>query len=192
MTGPSGPTNANNVVSDKSSGVVQPELRYLAIGRIVRAHGIRGEVSVTVLTDFPERFDSTEWVFLGNEAEADPYRLQKYRWHKKNVLLTLEGVSDRTHAEQLAGQLVQIPLEDAVPLPDGSYYLYQLVGLTVFTTAGERLGHLTDVLETGANDVLVVQNEAQQEILLPCIPDVLKSVDLSQNLITVELIDGLI
>ncbi|RME97945.1 MAG: 16S rRNA processing protein RimM [Chloroflexi bacterium] len=192
MTGPSGPTNANNVVSDKSSGVVQPELRYLAIGRIVRAHGIRGELSVAVLTDFPERFSSTEWVFVGNQTEADPYRLQKYRWHKKHVLLTLEGVSDRTHAEQLAGQLVQVPVEDAVPLPEGSYYLYQLVGLSVFTTTGERLGMLVDILETGANDVFVVQNEMQQEILLPSIPDVLKSVDLNQNRITVELIDGLI
>lgn len=192
MTGPSGPPTTNNEGSTKSSGVLQPELRYLAIGRIVRAHGIKGEVSVTVLTDFPERFGSTEWVYVGNETDADAYRLQSHRWHKNNVLLTLDGVTDRTHAQQLTGQLVQVPMADAVPLPEGSYYVYQLVGLQVFTTAGEPLGTVVDIFETGANDVLVVQNEAQQEILLPSIPDVLKSADLDQKRITVELIDGLI
>jgi 16S rRNA processing protein RimM len=76
------------------------------VGRVVRAHGLRGEVSVTLLTDFPERFETTEWVYLGNEFEATPYRLEKYRWHKQNLLLTLAGVTDRNGAEQLKGQRI--------------------------------------------------------------------------------------
>jgi 16S rRNA processing protein RimM len=169
----------------------QPELRYLAIGRVIRAHSLRGEVSVAVLTDFPERFETTEWVYLGNEFEATPYRLQSFRWHKQNVLLTLEGVTSRTQAELLQGQLVQVPLEEAVPLPDGSYYLYQLIGLRVQDTSGKFLGTIKDVLETGANDVYVVEQE-DQELLLPAIPDVVRSVDIATGIMVVHLLDGLI
>ncbi|MCL4297637.1 MAG: 16S rRNA processing protein RimM [Anaerolineae bacterium] len=191
MTGPSGPSQKNMGGDSRSSGMRQPELRYLAIGRVIRAHGLRGEVSVVVLTDFPERFETTEWVYLGNEFEAAPYRLKSFRWHKQNVLLTLEGVTNRTQAELLKGQLVQVPLEEAVTLPDGSYYLYQLIGLKVEDTSGKFLGTIKEVLETGANDVYVVEHEGQ-ELLLPAIPDVVKSVDITTGIMIVHLLDGLI
>lgn len=191
MTGPSGPSQKNMGGDSRSSGMRQPELRYLAIGRVIRAHGLRGEVSVVVLTDFPERFETTEWVYLGNEFEAAPYRLKSFRWHKQNVLLTLEGVTNRTQAELLKGQLVQVPLEEAVTLPDGSYYLYQLIGLKVEDTSGKFLGTIKEVLETGANDVYVVEHEGQ-ELLLPAIPDVVKSVDIATGIMIVHLLDGLI
>jgi 16S rRNA processing protein RimM len=191
MAGATGPTQKNARRFSRSSGGDKPELRYLAIGRVIRAHGLRGEVCVTVLTEFPERFKTTEWVHLGNQFEATPYRLESHRWHKKNVLLTLAGVTNRTQAEALKGQFVQVPLEEAVPLPEGAYYIYQLIGLEAITTTGQRLGVITDVLETGANDVYVVENN-DQEILLPAIADVIKSVDLEKGQIIVEVIDGLI
>lgn len=201
MTGSAGLTPKNTERFSGSSGGDKPELRYLAIGRVIRAHGLRGEVSVTVLTEFPERFKTTEWVYLGNQSEATPYRLESHRWHKKNILLTLAGVTNRTQAEALKDQFVQVPLEEAVPLPEGAYYFYQLIGLEVITTTGLRLGVITDILETGANDVYVVENNdvknndvknKNQEILLPAIADVVKSVDLEKGQIIVEVIDGLI
>jgi len=185
----SGLTNVGNG-PDQNSDWVEP--RYMAIGRVIRAHGIRGELSVAVLTDFPERFEATEWVYLGNEYQADRYHLENYRWHKKNVLLTLGGVTDRTQAEQLKGQLVQVPIEEAVALPEGGYYLFQLIGLRVVTTTGAFLGELTDILETKANDVLIVTDQNQKEVLLPAIPDVIRSIDLAQGQVVVEIIDGLI
>lgn len=191
MTGPAGPTQKDSGGDSGSSGVRRPELRYLAIGRIIRAHGLRGEVSAVVLTDFPERFETTEWVYLGDEFEATPYRLESYRWHKQNVLLTLTGVTDRTQAEGLRGQYVQVPIEEAVPLPEGAYYHYQLVGLQVKDTAGEALGTIKDIMETGANDVYVVDNDGQ-ELLLPAIPDVIKSIDIANGVMIVQVIDGLI
>lgn len=191
MTGPTGPVQENTGGNSGSSGERRPELRYLAVGRVVRAHGLRGEVSVTLLTDFPERFETTEWVYLGNEFEATPYRLEKYRWHKQNLLLTLTGVNDRNAAEQLKGQFVQVPIEEAVPLPDGTYYFYQLIGLRVESTEGEFLGAITEVMETGANNVYVVQQE-EREILLPAIPDVIKSIDITQGIMVVQVIEGLI
>lgn len=191
MTGPSGPNNKQGGSTKTGSGIQRPELRYLAIGRIVRAHGIRGEVSVAVLTDFPERFDTVEWVFIGDEFEAEAYRLEGFRWHKQNVLLTLQGITDRIQAQQLKGQFVQIPFDEAMPLSQGNYYLFQLVGLQVVTTQGENLGVVEDVIETGANDVYVVKTAGQKELLLPAVPDVVKSIDLEAGHITVELLEGL-
>ena len=192
MAGPMGPTSDQIKSTNPNSGLPEPEFRYLAIGRIVRAHGVRGEVSVTVLTDFPERFEQSEWLYIGNEYEADLYQLKSHRWHKQNVLLSFAGITDRNQAEKLVGQFVQIPVEDAVTLPEGSYYLYQIIGLQAVTVDGRVLGVITEVIETNANDVYVVQNKEGDDILLPAIPDVIRSIDLQQGTVTVKLIDGLI
>ena len=146
---------------------------------------------MVVLTEFPERFEITEWLYLGNQSEATPYRLESYRWHKQNILLTLAGVSNRTQAEQLRGQFVQVPIEEAMPLPEGAYYFHQLIGLEAVSTTGQRLGVVTSILETGANDVYVVENN-DREILLPVIADVVKSIDLETGQVVIEVIDGLI
>ncbi len=190
MPGPTGPTDENKAGENRNSGKRQPEFRYLAIGQIIRAHGLQGEVSIRVLTDFPERFKTTEWLYLGNENEATAYRLESFRRHQDNLLLTLAGIINRTQAETLVGQFVQIPLEEATPLPEGTYYLYQLIGLQVQTIAGETLGVISDILETGANDVYVVKQN-NQELLLPAIPEVVKQIDLTAELMVVELLDGL-
>ncbi len=189
----SGPTRPKQEVFEpkKRGADDNSELRYLAVGRIVRAHGIHGEVSMTVLTEFPERFETTEWFYLGNEFAAEPYHLKSYRWHRDNMLLTLDEVVDRTQAEQLRGLFVQVPIDEAIPLPDGSYYLYQLLGLQVVTTAGQSLGVIEDILETGANDVYVVK-DGNKEMLLPDISEVVKSIDLEKNQMIVEIIAGLI
>jgi 16S rRNA processing protein RimM len=194
MIGPTGPTTEPGRTDPdlQNSGSAEPEFLYLAIGRIVRAHGVRGEVSVQVLTDFPERFEQTEWVYIGSENEAELYRLTAHRWHKRNVLLSLDGIADRNLAERLVGQFVQVPREEAVSLPPGSYYLFQLVGLRVVTQTGEKLGVIREVLETGANDVYVVQRPDGSDLLLPAIPDVVLSVDLEQGQMLVHLLDGLL
>jgi 16S rRNA processing protein RimM len=152
---------------------------------------LRGEIVVAVLTEFPDRFAETEWVYLGNEFEAEAYRLEGHRWNKRNILLKLSGVADRTQAEQLRGQLVQVPVEEAMPLPEGSYYMYQLLGLQVITTEGEMLGPIVNILETGANDVYVVDRQGK-ELLLPAIADVVQSVDLAKGQMIIKIIDGLI
>ena len=190
MTGPTGPRKKIAHRIDKGSA--HPlEIRYLAVGRIVRAHGVHGELSMAILTDFPDRFKSIEQVYLGNEFDATPYILEGYRWHKKNLLLKLSGVTTRTQAESLRNLFVQVPIDEATPLPEGTYYLYQLIGLEVVTTATQILGTLVNVLETGANDVYVIKS-GDQEILLPAIDEVIKSIDLENKRVTVELIDGLI
>ena len=165
------------------------EPRYLVVGRIVAPWGVRGEVKVTLETDFPERFEQLERVYLGEKATS--FVLERSRLHKGHALLKLGGCDDRDAAEKLRGQLVQIPIEEAMPLGEDEYYVYQIVGLDVWTTEGEHLGRVSEVLFTGANDVYVVRGE-KGEILIPAVEDVVLEIDLAGGRLTVELMEGLI
>ena len=170
---------------------ISSEPRFIAIGRIVRPHGVRGEVAVEVLTDFPERFDTIEMVYLGDTLKAETWQVTGVRWHKARVLLTFRDCEDRSAAERLRGLLVQVPIEEAIPLPEDEYYPYELVGLDVVTIEGEDLGRVSEVLFTGANDVYVVIGPHGQ-ILLPAIADVIIHVDLDEGQIVVRLMEGLV
>ncbi|MGQ9502433.1 MAG: ribosome maturation factor RimM [Anaerolineae bacterium] len=168
------------------------EPRFIAIGRILRPHGVHGEVLVEVLTDFSERFDELEVAYLGHDNwHATPYRVRTRRWHRAGALLSFEGCPNRTSVEALRDMLVQIPIEEAKPLPEGSYYAHELIGLDVVTTEGEELGRISDVLFTAANDVYVVQS-ARGEILLPAISQVIQEMDLAAGRIIVTLLPGLL
>jgi 16S rRNA processing protein RimM len=130
-------------------------------------------------------------VYVGDALEAQPWQVKQARWHSDRILLSLAGCEDRNRAEQLRGLLVQIPVEEAMPLPEDEYYPHQLVGLDVVTREGEELGRLSEVVFTGANEIYVVASPRGQ-ILLPAIADVIERVDLEEGYIVVNLIDGLI
>ena len=159
--------------------------RYLVVGKVVAPWGTRGELKVAILTDFPDRFRELKRVYLGDE----PWMLEGHRRHGRWIILKLEGCADRNSAEKLRGELVQIPLEEAVPLSEDEYYIYQIVGLEVWTSEGEHLGRVSEVLFTGANEVYVVEGE-RGEILVPAIEDVVKEVDLEGGRLIVEPPEG--
>jgi 16S rRNA processing protein RimM len=167
------------------------EPRFIAIGRVIRPHGLRGELVVEVLTDFPERFDTIEAVYLGDSQQADVWQVAATRWHKDRILLTLHGCEDRMSAEGLRGLLVQIPIEEAMSLSEDEYYPHELLGLDVVTVEGEELGSLSDVIFTNANEVYVVVGPRGQ-ILLPAIADVIDHVDLDSGQMVVRLMEGLV
>lgn len=164
--------------------------KFRTVGWIVKPHGIRGEVAVELLTGFPGRFAPIERVYL-NEDNPRPVRVEGVRFHKGRALLKLEGYDDRTAVEVLRGEMVLVPVEEAMPLGPDEYYQEDLIGLEVWTADGERLGEVVDILETGANDVFVVHGE-RGEILLPAIGDVVQLIDLEENRMIVKLLEGLI
>jgi 16S rRNA processing protein RimM len=161
----------------------------IAIGRILAPHSGHGEVKVLPLTDFPERFAKLTRVFLGDNEQC---QVERTRWHKKCVLLKLAGCDDRTAAEQLRGRLLFLPEEELVLLPEGQYYVHQLIGMRVETVAGQLLGILSDVLHTGANDVYVVQGAKGQEILVPAQRNVVERIDLAARVMVVNPLPGLL
>jgi 16S rRNA processing protein RimM len=163
--------------------------RYLIIGRVLKPFGVRGELKVEILSDFPERFASLRQVWIGDDAKS--FSVEHARLQGGAAQLKLAGVDTPEDAAQLREQLVYVAVEDAVKLPEGRVYLYQLIGLRVKTTDGKTLGKITDVLDTHANDVYIV-HDGTREILLPAIPDVVKEINLERSEMIVELIDGLL
>jgi 16S rRNA processing protein RimM len=169
--------------------------QYLLIGEILRPHGIRGELRLKVLTDYPERVGNMKTVYLGTDATDDaatPYQVQSARLHQQFLLLTLKEIQDRNQAELLRGQFVMVGIDDAVPLEDDEIYLYELIGLTVKTDTGEELGTIQDVLETGANDVYVVSSRKYGEVLIPAHDETVLEIDMDSETVTVKLPDGLL
>jgi 16S rRNA processing protein RimM len=162
----------------------------LVIGRIERPHGVRGEVRVTPYTDLPERFTWLKQLFIG-EAEPRQVTVEAARLHGGLVLLKLEGYDNRDAVEPLRGELLQVPEEEGLPLEEGEYYLYQLIGLRVLADDGEELGELVEVIETGANYVFVVRGP-RGEILLPDTKEVVREIDFSGGQMIVHLLPGLL
>ncbi len=165
-------------------------LDFIVIGQITKPHGVRGEVRVKPHTDEPARFTWLEQVYVGAE-NPQPMAVEKARVHQGMVLLKLTAVSNRTAAESLRGEWLLVPEAEALPLEEGEYFLFQLEGLTVVTTDDETLGTLTSIIETGANNVFVVQGE-QGELLLPDIDEVVQEIDFENGRVIVTLLPGLI
>ena len=139
------------------------------------------------MTDFPQRFRAGEKVYLN----GDLLTIEGSRWHGEVVVLKLAGYADRSAVENLRGRYLEIPEKEVYPLPKGQYYRFQIVGLEVRTTEGERLGKIVDVFPTGSNEVFVVRS-ARGELLLPAIEDVVKEVDLEKGFVVIEALEGLL
>ncbi len=168
----------------------QPEPRYLAVGRIVRPHGVRGELRMELLTDYPDQLSRLKMVYVGERYVA--FELAGVRLHQKVALIKLEGCEDRDAAEMLRGQLVYIKREDAVPLEPNEFYEHQVCGLKVTLTSGESLGEVVEVFTLpGANDVLVVHGP-RGEVLIPVIEDVIVAIDLEAGQIRIHPMPGLL
>jgi 16S rRNA processing protein RimM len=161
---------------------------------VLAPHGVRGELKCEVLTDFPRRFAATRRVYLarrrGRTLQRQEFRLRRARLQGTFVLLQLEGIEDRTAAEQWRNALVEVPADERVPLPPDHYYWEDVIGLEVRTEAGERLGRVREILETGANDVYVVDT-GKGELLIPAIRDVVLRIDPAQGEMVVRLLEGL-
>jgi 16S rRNA processing protein RimM len=178
--------------ADQRGSVDNPstEPRFLIIGRVERPHGVRGEVRVAPYTDDPERFTWLKTVYVGEKAMR-PVAVEAARFHQGIVLLKLAGYDDRDAAETLRQEWLHVPEEEGIPLEEGEFYLYHLIGLHVYTDEGEQLGELTEVLETKANLVYVV-NGPRGEILLPETEEVVQEIDLDAGRMTVHLLPGLL
>ncbi len=167
---------------------------YLIIGEILRPHGVRGEVRMRIMTDYPEHLKRLEHVYLvdsPDEEYPDKLALKNLRFNKEYALLTLEGYSSRNDAELLRRKLVMIGMEQAPPLAEGEYYLFQLIGMTVVADQ-VTLGRVKEVLQTGANDVYIIESDRYGELLIPAHEETIEVIDFEAEVITMCLPDGLL
>lgn len=163
---------------------------FLVVGRLQRPHGLKGEILMGVLTDFPERLQPNVTVYVGEQHQ--PYQLQSQRHHNKGLLVCFAEFGTREGVAALTNKEVFVRADDRPKLPEGQYYRHQLIGLKVMTDEGEVLGNLVEILDTGANDVYVVRRESAKDVLLPAIDEVVLGIDLKAGEIRVHLLDGIL
>ena len=161
---------------------------YIVIGRILRAHGLKGQVTVSFETAWPQRFLTMPRVFVG-DANL-PVGGAAVRLTPRHALLSLIGVETRRDAENLTGQWVKLPAAEAAPLGEGEFFVHQVVGLTVVTRTGEVIGRVQDVLFTNANDVYVIQTPTG-ELLLPAVEDVIHEIAPAEGRMVVSVPPGI-
>lgn len=165
---------------------------FVVIGLIERAHGVRGEVKVKPITDFPSRFENLQTVFLEfPTGKAEKLHVSKACLRQESVYLKLTGINDREAAQRLKGLYLKVPSCEVVTLAPDEFYHFEIIGFEVRATTGEVIGEVAEVMSLPANDVLVVKND-QAEHLVPLIKDVVKEIDRSKHEITIEIIDGLL
>jgi 16S rRNA processing protein RimM len=176
--------------AQKQSGPPEGGPVYLVIAFLRRPHGVQGEVIMDLHTDFPERITAGRKIFIGEKHEAATF--ESVRAHGKGMLVKLRGFDTPEAAGRFRNQWVYVMAKDVPPLPEGQHYKYELVGLEVVDDLGNALGKLAEILETGANDVYVIRDDAGREILLPAIPSVILDIDMQQRSMRVHLLDGLV
>ncbi|HEY7281883.1 MAG TPA: ribosome maturation factor RimM [Actinomycetota bacterium] len=159
----------------------------LVAGKVTKAHGLRGEVTVLVLSEVGSRFEPGSVLHL---EDGRTLTVASTRPDRGRLLVIFEGVADRTAAEQLNGRYLFVPEDEAPPLPEGSFWPHQLVGCEVITDSGRSLGVIREVVLGVANDIWVA-GPPNDEILVPALKDVVTSVDLEGRKVVVREIPGL-
>ena len=180
--------NKEKNTQKEKAGSNKREPAFVLVGKLQRAHGVNGEITMRVETDFPERIRRGKTLYIGEDYLA--LKVKRTRWKGDLMLVKFDGYDTPEAVSELTNQLVFVSIEDIPALPDGEYYHHQLIGLEVYE-ADEFLGTLEAVLQTGANDVYIIENSEAKELLLPAIPEVVFKVDLANKRMDVRLMEGL-
>mgnify|MGYP000922763352 CR=1 FL=1 len=165
-----------------SPSVPETSQERIIIGRVGAPHGIRGELRIIPLTDFPERFAALREVMVGDEL----LHIENVKPQGKNFLMRFREYAVREEAQRLTGRLLTVARADAAPLDEGEYYVFDIVGLTVYDEEGRVLGTVENVLRTGSNDVYAVRTEDGRELLIPALHAVVREIDVPGGRMTVR------
>lgn len=163
---------------------------YLKIGYITAPFGNKGEVKVHMLTDFPERFEELEWAYIDSGSTMEKYDIEQVRFIKGSAVIKFKGIQSISDAEKIRNNYIKVKREDAYELPEGHYYISDLIDCDVYTTEDRFLGKVKDVIKTGANDVFKVIGD--KEVLIPIVKEFVEDIDLNNKKILIKPIEGLI
>lgn len=166
--------------------------KYFEIGQIVNTFGIKGMVKVNPFTDDISKFEEMDTILVDKKGNLQEMEIEEVKYSKNQVLLKLKGIETIEEAEKYRNCYLKLPREKAKKLPEGTYFIADLIGLEVYTDEGSLLGKVDDIYNSGASDIYVIKDELGKQILLPAIKEVIKEVDLEQEKITVHLLNGLI
>ena len=174
--------NINQSNIQGSLQVSEPE--FICIGKIHRAHGIKGDVILDPMTDFPERIRRGKIVYAGREHKK--LTVSRVRQKDPYLLVGFAELEDETSAGEYRNQYVYVKASDLPKLPDGEYYFHELIGLEAVDMNNEHVGTLTEILETGANDVYVIRKDDGTEELVPDVPQFINHIDIKARQIRID------
>lgn len=164
----------------------------LQVGVITQTHGMRGEVKVFPTTDDVNRFKKLKQVILDTGKETMSLEIQSVKFFKQFVILKFKGIDNINDIEKYKRCSLYVTREHAVPLEEDEYFIADMIGMEVCTEDGNIFGTLKDVIETGANDVYVIESAEHGEVLVPAIKECIRSVDIEKGQMMIHLMDGLI
>lgn len=163
---------------------------FLEVGKIINTHGLRGEVKIVTWTDSPEVFEELKFVIAKMRGEEIRLDIKNIKYQKNNIIVAFSQLASIEEAEKLKNAVLLVPREELGELPEGVYYIADLIGCEVFDKNG-KIGNLVDVFGTGSNDVYDIKREGKKNLLVPIIDGVLQSVDTDNKKIIIEIPKGL-
>lgn len=164
-------------------------MEQLKLGQIVSVVGLKGELKVYPFTDYRERFEELKELSIAEKV----FRIEKVRYGNNNVvILKIEGIDDRTSAEKLRGSFLMIDKNNARKLPEDTYFIADLIGLTVIKSDGTIVGRLTDVIQNKAQDLYEIETIDKIKFLMPAVEEFVLNIDVKNGIMKVHLIEGLI
>ena len=166
--------------------------KQLQVGVISSTHGVRGEVKVFPTTDDVTRFRQLKKVYLDTGREMLPLEIQNVKFFKQFAILKFKGIDNINDIEKYRGKSLMIDREDAVDLEEDEYFIADMIGMKVYTEDGSEFGTLKDVMETGANDVYIIDSLEHGEVLIPAIRECILDVDMDEERMTIHLMEGLV
>ena len=165
---------------------------FIPVGEIVRPHGIRGEVKVYSLTERPGLFTELQNLYMHKKVgQGEWVRVENVRVKSNTIVLKLKGIDNREEAECLRGNILEISADDFPPLTEGSYYVFDLIGLKVTDVNGGEIGVVVDILSMPTHDVYVI-DRSNTEVLIPAVEEFIKHIDIEKGNMVVKTITGLI
>lgn len=167
-------------------------VEYLKIGQIINTHGVKGEVKIYPLTDDIKRFKGLKKVWMESPDGYRAFKVEGVKFVKDFPIIKLQNITTMNDAEKLKDEYIYVDRENAVKLPEDTYFIADLIGMQVFTEEEKLLGTLTDVIPTGANDVYEITPPEGKAFLIPAIGDVILDVDVEGRRMVVKLLEGLI
>ncbi len=166
-------------------------MNLLEVGKIVNTHGLRGEVKVVPWTDYPEVFEDIETVYIKRKTEYEKLDIAGLKYQKNNLIVRFSQLKDINEAEKYKNQVLYAERDALGELPEGVYYIADLIGLEVVKEDGEKVGIINDVFNTGSNDIYDVKREGKKNMLIPVIDDVVIDIDIEGGKVTVRMMEGL-
>ena len=163
----------------------------LEVGKIINTHGLRGEVKVVTWTDFPDVFEDIEYVYLKKKTEEIKLTIKNIKYQKNNIIIKFAEIDTIEEAEKFKNCVLSAQRDALGELPEGVYYIADLIGCEVISDEGEKLGKISDVFNTGANDIYTVSAQGKKDLLIPVLDETVLDIDIQNKKITVHLLEGL-